>query len=99
MTFALAVVTSDPLTSPPHRQFVEEAALDFARRHPAVVLYVSPRPGLAPALLAEYRECGRWGLRGRAATGPAQLSEAGQQQPPPGGCGGGHRPDPLTLPQ
>ncbi|NWQ84892.1 RM43 protein, partial [Columbina picui] len=36
------------------RQFVEEAALDFARRHPDVVVYVSPRPGLAPALLAEY---------------------------------------------
>ncbi|XP_025925340.1 39S ribosomal protein L43, mitochondrial [Apteryx rowi] len=36
------------------RQFVEEAALDFARRHPGVVLYVSPRPCPAPLLLAEY---------------------------------------------
>ncbi|XP_075573522.1 large ribosomal subunit protein mL43 [Pelecanus crispus] len=36
------------------RQFVEEAALDFARRHPDVVLYVSPRAGPAPVLLAEY---------------------------------------------
>uniref|UniRef100_A0A8B9P661 Large ribosomal subunit protein mL43 n=1 Tax=Apteryx owenii TaxID=8824 RepID=A0A8B9P661_APTOW len=35
-------------------QFVEEAALDFARRHPGVVLYVSPRPCPAPLLLAEY---------------------------------------------
>ncbi|NXA18321.1 RM43 protein, partial [Ibidorhyncha struthersii] len=31
------------------RQFVEEAALDFARQHPDVVLYVSPRAGPAPA--------------------------------------------------
>ncbi|NXJ71848.1 RM43 protein, partial [Rostratula benghalensis] len=36
------------------RQFVEEEALDFARRNPDVVLYVSPRTGLAPVLLAEY---------------------------------------------
>ncbi|NXX57996.1 RM43 protein, partial [Scopus umbretta] len=36
------------------RQFVEEAALDFARQHPDVVLYVSPRSGPAPLLLAEY---------------------------------------------
>ncbi|NXF93970.1 RM43 protein, partial [Eubucco bourcierii] len=36
------------------RQFVEEAAVDFARQHPDVVLYVSPRSGRAPVLLAEY---------------------------------------------
>ncbi|NWT78974.1 RM43 protein, partial [Lanius ludovicianus] len=36
------------------RKFVEEAAQDFARQHPDVVLYVSPRPGLAPVLRAEY---------------------------------------------
>ncbi|KAM9282572.1 large ribosomal subunit protein mL43 isoform 2-T2 [Cariama cristata] len=36
------------------RQFVEEAALDFARQHPDVVLYISPRSGRAPLLLAEY---------------------------------------------
>ncbi|NXE57241.1 RM43 protein, partial [Casuarius casuarius] len=36
------------------RQFVEEAALDFARRHPDVVLYVSVRTCPAPLLLAEY---------------------------------------------
>ncbi|TRZ25537.1 hypothetical protein HGM15179_001596 [Zosterops borbonicus] len=38
------------------RQFVEEAAQDFARQHPDVVLYVSPRsgPGPAPVLRAEY---------------------------------------------
>ncbi|NXO05554.1 RM43 protein, partial [Rhinopomastus cyanomelas] len=36
------------------RQFVEEEALDFARRHPDVVLYVSPCSDRAPVLLAEY---------------------------------------------
>ncbi|NWX94245.1 RM43 protein, partial [Nothoprocta ornata] len=36
------------------RQFVEEAAVDFARRHPDVVLYVSPRRCPAPLLIAEY---------------------------------------------
>ncbi|KAM8806246.1 large ribosomal subunit protein mL43 [Eudromia elegans] len=36
------------------RQFVEEAAVDFARRYPGVVLYVNPRPCPAPMLLAEY---------------------------------------------
>ncbi|NXG51284.1 RM43 protein, partial [Psilopogon haemacephalus] len=36
------------------RQFVEEAAVDFARQHPDVVLYVSLRSGRAPVLLAEY---------------------------------------------
>ncbi|NWI66062.1 RM43 protein, partial [Todus mexicanus] len=36
------------------RQFVEEAAVDFARQHPDVVLYVRPRAGRAPALVAEY---------------------------------------------
>uniref|UniRef100_A0A8D2MHG8 Large ribosomal subunit protein mL43 n=1 Tax=Zonotrichia albicollis TaxID=44394 RepID=A0A8D2MHG8_ZONAL len=38
------------------RQFVEEAAQDFARQHPDVVLYVSPHsgPGPAPVLRAEY---------------------------------------------
>ncbi|XP_059707839.1 large ribosomal subunit protein mL43 [Haemorhous mexicanus] len=38
------------------RQFVEEAAQDFARQHPDVVIYVSPRsgPGPAPVLRAEY---------------------------------------------
>ncbi|KAM6329641.1 large ribosomal subunit protein mL43 isoform 1-T1 [Podargus strigoides] len=39
------------------RQFVEEEALDFTRRHPDVVLYVSPRSIPAPLLLAEYCEC------------------------------------------
>ncbi|NWS73300.1 RM43 protein, partial [Crotophaga sulcirostris] len=36
------------------RQFVEEAAVDFARRHPDVVLYISPCDGQAPVLVAEY---------------------------------------------
>ncbi|XP_031972918.1 39S ribosomal protein L43, mitochondrial [Corvus moneduloides] len=38
------------------REFVEEAAQDFARQHPDVVLYVSPQsgPGPAPVLRAEY---------------------------------------------
>ncbi|NWU08433.1 RM43 protein, partial [Cephalopterus ornatus] len=36
------------------RQFVEEAAQDFARQHPDVVLYVSPRSGGAPLVRAEY---------------------------------------------
>lgn len=36
---------------------MEEAALDFARQHPDVVLYISPRFGRAPLLVAEYREC------------------------------------------
>lgn len=36
------------------RQFVEEAAAEFARRHPEVVLYVRPGGGPAPVLLAEY---------------------------------------------
>ncbi|XP_010156384.1 PREDICTED: 39S ribosomal protein L43, mitochondrial, partial [Eurypyga helias] len=36
----------------PHRQFVEEEALDFARRHPDVVLYVSPRASPAPLLVS-----------------------------------------------
>ncbi|NXL28774.1 RM43 protein, partial [Glaucidium brasilianum] len=36
------------------RQFVEEAALDFARQHPDVVLYINPRSCPAPVLLAEY---------------------------------------------
>lgn len=39
--------------------------MDFARRHPDVVLYISPHSSQAPQLLAEYRECGgRGGLRG-----------------------------------
>lgn len=33
--------------------------MDFARQHPDVVLYVSPRSGRAPVLMAEYCEC--WG--------------------------------------
>ncbi|XP_017659555.1 39S ribosomal protein L43, mitochondrial [Chiroxiphia lanceolata] len=36
------------------RQFVEEAAQDFARQHPDVVLYVSPGSGTAPLVRAEY---------------------------------------------
>ncbi|NWI11402.1 RM43 protein, partial [Crypturellus soui] len=36
------------------RQFVEEAAMDFARRYPGVVLYVNPCTCPAPVLLAEY---------------------------------------------
>ncbi|NWS10988.1 RM43 protein, partial [Pachyramphus minor] len=36
------------------RQFVEEAAQDFARQHPDVVLYVSPRSGTGPVVRAEY---------------------------------------------
>ncbi|NWR77882.1 RM43 protein, partial [Centropus unirufus] len=36
------------------RQFVEEAAVDFARQHPDVVLYVSPCDVSAPVLVAEY---------------------------------------------
>lgn len=43
---------------------MEEAAQDFARQHPDVVLYVSPHsgPGPAPVLRAEYCECwGAWG--------------------------------------
>ncbi|NXK87350.1 RM43 protein, partial [Formicarius rufipectus] len=36
------------------RQFVEEEAQDFARQHPDVVLYVSPRLGIAPVVRAEY---------------------------------------------
>ncbi|NWI60227.1 RM43 protein, partial [Calyptomena viridis] len=36
------------------RQFVEEAAQDFARQHPDVVLYVSPQFGTAPLVRAEY---------------------------------------------
>ncbi|XP_015722560.1 39S ribosomal protein L43, mitochondrial isoform X1 [Coturnix japonica] len=40
------------------RQFVEEQAVDFARRHPDVVLYVRPCDCPAPLLQAEYRECG-----------------------------------------
>ncbi|KAM9379665.1 large ribosomal subunit protein mL43 [Phaethornis superciliosus] len=36
------------------RQFVEEEALEFARKHPDVVLYVSPRSERAPVLVAEY---------------------------------------------
>lgn len=41
---------------------MEEAAQDFARQHPDVVLYVSPHkgPGPAPVLRAEYCEC--WGF-------------------------------------
>lgn len=69
---------------------MEEAALDFARRHPDVVLYVSPRAGPAPVLLAEYCECGGFG-GGRRGTGEQQL-------PPRGSCGLGEaRPD-LTPP-
>lgn len=43
---------------------MEEAAQDFARQHPDVVLYVSPHkgPGPAPVLRAEYCEC--WGFGG-----------------------------------
>ncbi|XP_071604549.1 large ribosomal subunit protein mL43 [Heliangelus exortis] len=36
------------------RQFVEEAALEFAQKHPDVVLYVSPYSERAPVLVAEY---------------------------------------------
>ncbi|KFO98276.1 hypothetical protein N300_12490, partial [Calypte anna] len=36
------------------RQFVEEAALEFAQKHPDVVLYVSPHSERAPVLVAEY---------------------------------------------
>ncbi|NWU60574.1 RM43 protein, partial [Pterocles burchelli] len=36
------------------RQFVEEAASDFARQHPDVVVYISPRSIPAPLLVAEY---------------------------------------------
>ncbi|XP_015722561.1 39S ribosomal protein L43, mitochondrial isoform X2 [Coturnix japonica] len=36
------------------RQFVEEQAVDFARRHPDVVLYVRPCDCPAPLLQAEY---------------------------------------------
>ncbi|NXC44677.1 RM43 protein, partial [Penelope pileata] len=36
------------------REFVEEAAVDFARRHPEVVVYVRPCRCPAPVLQAEY---------------------------------------------
>lgn len=36
------------------RQFVEEEAVDFARRHPDVVVYVRPCECPAPVLQAEY---------------------------------------------
>lgn len=56
---------------------MEEAALDFARRHPDVVLYVSPRAGLAPVLLAEYCECGEFGgARGEQGNSSCPLGEA-----------------------
>ncbi|XP_025906417.1 39S ribosomal protein L43, mitochondrial isoform X2 [Nothoprocta perdicaria] len=59
------------------RQFVEEAAVDFARRHPDVVLYVSPRRCPAPLLIAEYRECPRGQSRGHPALlPPAPLGAA-----------------------
>ncbi|XP_054974867.1 39S ribosomal protein L43, mitochondrial [Sorex araneus] len=36
------------------REFVEQAAIDFARRNPGVVLYVNPRPCCVPRVVAEY---------------------------------------------
>uniref|UniRef100_A0A8C6JKM5 Large ribosomal subunit protein mL43 n=2 Tax=Melopsittacus undulatus TaxID=13146 RepID=A0A8C6JKM5_MELUD len=36
------------------RQFVEEVAVDFARKHPDVVLYVRPCSNPTPVLVAEY---------------------------------------------
>lgn len=81
---------------------MEEAAQDFARQHPDVVLYVSPRsgPGPAPVLRAEYCECcGVWGGDGGlpALPRPCTISArcrwcwgsccgVGEQQLPPGGC-------------
>lgn len=40
---------------------MEEEAVDFARRHPDVVVYVRPCECPAPVLQAEYRECGEGG--------------------------------------
>lgn len=43
---------------------MEEAAQDFARQHPNVILYMNPHsgPSPAPVLRAEYCECwGPWG--------------------------------------
>ncbi|XP_055976368.1 large ribosomal subunit protein mL43 [Sorex fumeus] len=36
------------------REFVEQAAIDFARQNPGVVLYVNPRPCCVPRVVAEY---------------------------------------------
>lgn len=76
---------------------MEEAALDFARQHPEVVLYVSPRSSHAPVLLAEYCE---WGVRRAAGCGalpcppwPCAASTEGPGQLPQRGiCGLGGAP-------
>lgn len=83
---------------------MEEAAQDFARQHPDVVLYVSPRsgPGPAPVLRAEYCECWRFG-EGTGGSLPCpgpvlSLPGAGAAAVGWGSCRvGGARPDPLAL--
>ncbi|KAM4636355.1 large ribosomal subunit protein mL43 [Discoglossus pictus] len=46
--------SKDSQTSRGAREFIEEKAVDFAKRNPSVVLYVNPKPCTVPKVVAEY---------------------------------------------
>ncbi|NP_001079525.1 mitochondrial ribosomal protein L43 L homeolog [Xenopus laevis] len=48
------IFSKDSQTSRGAREFIEEKAVDFARKNPSVVLYVQPHKCSVPKLVAEY---------------------------------------------
>ncbi|XP_053548446.1 39S ribosomal protein L43, mitochondrial [Bombina bombina] len=48
------VFSKDAQPSRGAREFIEEKVVDFAKKNPSVVLYVSPKPCRVPKVVAEY---------------------------------------------